>query len=106
MMGYTDRHLRYLYRLLSKDAVLYTEMVTANAIVHNDSSEGEHKLRQFLQHHPTEKPIVLQLGGNDPAAMARAAAISFKSNKYFSDYDELNVNCGCPSDRVAGMLST
>ncbi len=88
MMDWTDRHCRYFHRQLSKCARLYTEMITSAAILHGDRN-------RLLGFDRTEHPIALQLGGSDPHELARAAeaGLSF-------DYDELNLNCGCPSDRV------
>jgi len=88
MMDWTDRHCRYFMRLLSPSALLYTEMVTAAAIVHGDAD-------RFLQYNEEEHPIALQLGGSQPDWMAQATskAASYK-------YDEININVGCPSDRV------
>ena len=88
MMDWTDTHCRYFMRLLSPSALLYTEMVTAAAIVHGDSD-------RFLRFNAEEHPIALQLGGSDPGWMAEATA---KAASY--DYDEININVGCPSDRV------
>jgi len=88
MMDWTDRHCRYFMRLLSPSAVLYTEMVTAAAIVHGDAD-------RFLRYNKEEHPIALQLGGSEPDWMAKATA---KASGY--DYDEININVGCPSDRV------
>ena len=88
MMDWTDRHCRYFLRLLSPSALLYTEMVTAAAIVHGDSD-------RFLRYNDEEHPIALQLGGSDPDWMARATAMASGYN-----YDEININVGCPSDRV------
>ena len=88
MMDWTDRHCRYFMRLLSPSALLYTEMVTAAAIVHGDAS-------RFLRFNAEERPIALQLGGSDPDWMAQATA---KASEY--RYDEININVGCPSDRV------
>jgi tRNA-dihydrouridine synthase A len=88
MMDYTDRHCRYLMRLLSPSAVLYTEMVTAAAILKGDR-------RRLLAYDALEHPVALQLGGNDPHELAQAAAIGGDLG-----YDEINLNCGCPSDRV------
>ncbi|MGB5629211.1 MAG: tRNA dihydrouridine(20/20a) synthase DusA [Woeseiaceae bacterium] len=88
MMDWTDRHCRYFMRLLSPSAFLYTEMVTAAAIVHGDAD-------RFLHFNAEEHPLALQLGGSDPAWMAEATA---KAAGY--DYDEININVGCPSDRV------
>lgn len=88
MMDWTDRHCRYFYRLMSKDAQLYTEMVTTKAILHGD----KHRLLDFSNQ---EHPISLQLGGNDPKEMANCAKIAQDWG-----YDEVNINVGCPSDRV------
>ena len=88
MMDWTDRHCRYFMRLLSPSALLYTEMVTAAAIVHGDAD-------RFLRFNEQEHPVALQLGGSDPDWMARATA---RSAAY--GYDEININVGCPSDRV------
>ena len=88
MMGYTDRHARYFLRLISRHALLYTEMVTAAAIVHGDAD-------RFLRFNDEEHPVALQLGGSDPVWMARAAATASAYG-----YDEININVGCPSDRV------
>ncbi len=88
MMDWTDRHCRYFMRLLSPSALLYTEMVTAAAIVHGDSD-------RFLRFNQEEHPVALQLGGSDPDWMARATA---QASAY--GYDEININVGCPSDRV------
>ncbi len=88
MMDWTDRHCRYFLRLLSPSARLYTEMVTAAAIVHGDHDH-------LLRYHPAEHPLALQLGGSDVGWMTAAA--------YAADnfgYDEININVGCPSDRV------
>lgn len=88
MMDWTDRHCRYFLRLLSPSALLYTEMVTAAAIVHGDAD-------RLLNYNDEEHPIALQLGGSDPVWMAQATA---KAATY--GYDEININVGCPSDRV------
>ena len=88
MMDWTDRHCRYFMRLLSPSVVLYTEMVTAAAIVHGD-------VDRFLRFHEREHPVALQLGGSDPDWMAEATA---RAAAY--GYDEININVGCPSDRV------
>lgn len=88
MMSWTDRHCRYFLRLLSPRARLYTEMVTAAAVLRGD--------RQRLLHFdPAEHPVALQLGGNDPSEMAAASRIGAGFG-----YDEININIGCPSDRV------
>ena len=88
MMDWTDRHCRYFMRLISQHAVLYTEMVTSGAIIYGDT---HHHLRMD----PFEHPVALQLGGSDPKDLAKACQMA-------SDYDyaEINLNCGCPSDRV------
>jgi tRNA-dihydrouridine synthase A len=88
MMDYTDRHFRFLLRLLSPSALLYTEMINAHAIVRG---EGD----RLLAFHSHEHPVALQLGGNDSAMLAAAARIGSQFG-----YDEINLNCGCPSDRV------
>ena len=93
MMDYTDRFLRFLLRRISKRATLYTEMVTANTLVHADPNE----LERFLGRDDGETPVVLQLGGSDPEQLRRAAAIAAPWG-----FDAINLNCGCPSDRVAG----
>ncbi len=88
MMDWTDRHCRYLHRLLSRRALLYTEMVTAAAVVHGDRG-------RLLGFSPEEQPVALQLGGSEPALLAAAvrAALDY-------GYAEINLNVGCPSDRV------
>ena len=88
MMDWTDRHCRFFLRLLSPSARLYTEMVTAAALVHGDADK-------LLQFNAAEHPVVLQLGGSDPGMMADAAAMGAAAG-----YDEININVGCPSDRV------
>jgi len=88
MMDWTDRHCRFLHRLMSREALLYTEMVTASAILHGDRD-------RLLAYDPREHPVALQLGGSDPADLARATAIGAAYG-----YDEVNLNVGCPSDRV------
>ena len=88
MMDWTDRHCRSFHRLLSRQAWLYTEMVTAQAIAHGD-------LDHLLGRGEEGDRVVLQLGGNDPQLLARAAR---EGQAY--GYDEINLNCGCPSDRV------
>ena len=88
MMDWTDRHCRYFHRLLAPDARLYTEMVVAQAAIHGDRP-------RLLGFDATEHPLALQLGGADPALLAQAARIGVDFG-----YDEINLNCGCPSDRV------
>ncbi len=88
MMDWTDRHCRYLHRLMSGQALLYTEMVTSPALVRGGALH-------LLDHHPSEHPVALQLGGSDPAELAEAARIGAQAG-----YDEINLNVGCPSDRV------
>ncbi|MGR8920811.1 MAG: tRNA dihydrouridine(20/20a) synthase DusA [Gammaproteobacteria bacterium] len=88
MMQRTDRHFRYLMRLIAPRMRLYTEMITTGALLHGDRE-------RFLAYAPAEAPLAIQLGGNDPAALAAAAAIAAAHG-----YDEVNLNCGCPSDRV------
>ncbi len=88
MMDWTDRHCRYFHRLLSSQALLYTEMVTALAVIHG-------KRDHLLAYDPAEHPVALQLGGSDPAQLAEATRIGCDYG-----YDEINLNIGCPSDRV------
>ncbi len=92
MMALSDRHCRYLWRLLSRHTRLYTEMVTTGALLQGDSS-------RFLAYHPHEHPLALQLGGSDPKALAQCARLAEKHG-----YDEVNLNCGCPSNRVQNGL--
>ena len=88
MMDWTDKHCRYFYRLLSKKVQLYTEMITAKAILNGD----KHRL---LDYNATEHPLVLQLGGSDVGEMSECAEIAEKWG-----YDAVNINVGCPSERV------
>ncbi len=88
MMDWTDRHCRYFYRLMSKNAQLWTEMVTAKAILYGNKN-------RLLDFDACEHPLVLQLGGSEPKEMAQAAKIAQDWG-----YDEVNINVGCPSDRV------
>ena len=88
MMQWTDRHFRYLLRKLSRHSFLYTEMVTTGAILYGNRLD-------LLRYHPDEHPIVLQLGGSDPVALASCAVLA--ENRGF---DQVNINVGCPSDRV------
>ncbi|ELQ15720.1 tRNA-dihydrouridine synthase A [Pseudomonas fluorescens BRIP34879] len=92
MMDWTDRHCRYFLRLLSKHALLYTEMVTTGAILH-----GDHE--RFLRHSEAEHPLALQLGGSVPADLAACARMAEAAG-----YDEVNLNVGCPSDRVQNNM--
>ncbi len=88
MMDWTDTHCRVFHRLLAPDARLYTEMVHANAVIHGDRV-------QLLAMDPVEHPVALQLGGSEPAHLAEATRIAVDRG-----FDEVNLNCGCPSDRV------
>ena len=88
MMDYTDRHCRYFLRLISPSVLLYTEMITAPAIVRGNAE-------RLLAFDPAEHPVALQLGGSDPRELAIAARRGEQEG-----YDEINLNCGCPSDRV------
>lgn len=88
MMDWTDRHCRYFHRLLSPTARLYTEMVTTGALLHGD-------VPRHLDFDEAEHPVALQLGGSDPAALAHCARLGEQWG-----YDEINLNCGCPSERV------
>jgi tRNA-dihydrouridine synthase A len=88
MLDWTDRHCRYFLRLLTRHTLLYTEMVTTGAILH-----GDHE--RFLAFHPAERPLALQLGGSDPVELAHCARLATEWR-----YDEVNLNVGCPSDRV------
>lgn len=88
MMGYTDRHARYFIRLISRHTLLYTEMVTTAAVLRGNRA-------QLLKFHPAEHPLALQLGGSDPVELAECAQIAEDLG-----FDEVNLNIGCPSDRV------
>ena len=88
MMDWTDRHCRFFLRLISARTLLYTEMITAQAILRGDR-------QKLLGYDAAEHPVALQLGGSDPALLAEAAKIGEDFG-----YDEINLNCGCPSDRV------
>ena len=88
MLDWTDRHCRYFLRQISRRAWLYTEMVTTGAILHGDR-------KWLLAFHPDEQPVALQLGGSDPTELARCARIGADQG-----YAEINLNVGCPSDRV------
>lgn len=88
MMDWTDRHCRFFHRLLTRRALLYTEMVVADAAIHGDRA-------RLLGFDPAEQPVALQLGGSDPAKLAAAARVADEFG-----YAEINLNVGCPSDRV------
>jgi len=88
MMDWTDRHCRYFHRLLAPSALLYTEMVTTGAIIHGDAD-------RFLAYNPEEHPLALQLGGSEPEDLAACARLGEQRG-----FDEVNLNVGCPSDRV------
>ncbi len=88
MLDWTDKHCRYFHRLLTRQTRLYTEMVTTGALTHGDA-------RRHLRLDPSEHPVALQLGGSEPADLAYAARLGEQWG-----YDEINLNCGCPSDRV------
>ena len=88
MMDWTDRHCRSFHRILTRRTLLYTEMVTTGALIHGPRE-------RLLAFSPGEHPVALQLGGSDPADLARCAVMA-----EVRGYDEVNLNCGCPSDRV------
>ena len=88
MMDWSDRHCRYFFRQLSTHAVVYSEMVTTGALLFGD-------VERHLRCHPAEHPVALQLGGSEPDALARCAQLGAEWG-----YDEINLNCGCPSERV------
>jgi tRNA-dihydrouridine synthase A len=88
MMDWTDRHCRYFHRLLSRHALLYTEMMTTGALIHGD-------VPRHLDFNAEEHPVALQLGGSDAAELAHCARLGERWG-----YDEINLNCGCPSERV------
>ncbi|NIF82174.1 tRNA dihydrouridine(20/20a) synthase DusA [Comamonas sp. Tr-654] len=88
MMDWTDKHCRYFHRLLSQHTLLYTEMVTTGALVHGD-------VARHLRFEAEEHPVALQLGGSEPADLAHSARLGEQWG-----YDEINLNCGCPSERV------
>jgi tRNA-dihydrouridine synthase A len=88
MMDYTDRHFRYFIRLMSRHVRLYTEMLTTGALLHGDP-------RRFLEFHRAEHPLALQLGGSEPEQLAACVRLAADYG-----YDEVNLNAGCPSDRV------
>jgi len=88
MMEWTDRHCRFFHRLLTRHTLLYTEMITADAIIHGPR-------QRLLAFDPAEHPVALQLGGSNPKNLAKAALIGAEFG-----YSEINLNVGCPSDRV------
>ena len=88
MMDWTDRHCRFFLRLITRHTWLYTEMVTTGALLHGD-------VARHLDFDPAEHPVALQLGGSDPAVLAHCAKLGARWG-----YDEINLNCGCPSERV------
>src|SRR5258707_10620223 len=88
MMEWTDRHCRFFHRLLTRRALLYTEMVTTGAVIHGNRE-------RLIGFDPAEQPVALQLGGSDPKALAECARIGADFG-----YVEINLNVGCPSDRV------
>jgi tRNA-dihydrouridine synthase A len=88
MMEWTDRHCRFFHRLLTRRALLYTEMLTTGAVLHGDRA-------RLLRYDPAEHPLALQVGGADPRALAQSAKIAAEWG-----FDEINLNVGCPSDRV------
>jgi tRNA-dihydrouridine synthase A len=88
MMEWTDRHCRFFHRLMTRRALLYTEMLTTGAVLHGDRA-------RLLRFDPAEHPLALQLGGSDPRALAVCARIGVDAG-----FDEINLNVGCPSDRV------
>lgn len=88
MLDWSDRHCRYFHRLLSQHALLYTEMVTTGALIHGD-------VARHLRFNPEEQPVALQLGGSDPVDLAYCARLGAQWG-----YSEINLNCGCPSERV------
>ena len=88
MMDWSDRHCRYFFRRLSRHAMVYTEMITTGALIHGD-------IERHLRFDPDEHPVALQLGGSEPDELARCARLGEQWG-----YDEINLNCGCPSERV------
>jgi len=92
MMDWTTPHFRYFARLLSRHTLLYTEMVTTGALIHGDTE-------RFLRYHEIEHPLALQLGGSDPAELAHCARLAEQFG-----FDEVNLNVGCPSDRVQNNM--
>ena len=93
MMGWTDRHARYFLRVITRHSLLYTEMVNTGALLHNTQKVGLQK--RLLAFHTAEHPVALQLGGSDPQALSLCATMVEDAG-----FDEVNLNIGCPSDRV------
>ncbi|CAM9644416.1 unnamed protein product, partial [Choristocarpus tenellus] len=91
MMDYTDKHMRFMLRLITKRTIMWTEMLAAGTLVHNDN------LERFLAYNDVEHPVVLQIGGSSPDDVREACR---KARPY--GYDAFNLNCGCPSEKVAG----
>ena len=89
MMQYTDKHDRYFLRIISKNVILFTEMIPSNAIIHGDT-------KKLLEYNSNEHPIILQVGGSDPSEISKCAEIA--KNKF--NYDGININVGCPSKKV------
>ena len=89
MMQYTDKHDRYFLRLISKNVILFTEMIPSNAIIYGNK-------KKLLEYNSNEHPIILQVGGSDPKEIAKCAKIA----KTLFNYDEININAGCPSKKV------
>jgi tRNA-dihydrouridine synthase A len=92
MMGYTDRHARFFLRLISRHVLLYTEMVTTGALLHGDRNK-------LMRYDPQELPLAIQLGGSDPSELAECSRIAEDAG-----FSEVNLNVGCPSDRVQNHL--
>ena len=90
MVDVSDKYFRYFMRLMTRHAWLYTEMVNENAVLH--ACQGRERLLSFS---PNQHPVVCQIGGNDPVTMGQAAKVAQEFG-----YDEVNVNCGCPSNKV------
>lgn len=88
MMAYTDKHFRYLMRLISQHVLLYTEMITPNALLYGNT-------QKYLDYHPSQHPLAIQFGSNDPITLAKCAKLAETAG-----YDEVNLNIGCPSERV------
>ena len=94
MMAWTDHHFRQMVRMMSARVLLYTEMYPVEQVL-EAAQRGEQELRSLLAFDPAQRPLAVQLGGNDPALMGQAAALCARMG-----YDEVNINVGCPSDKV------